>query len=488
MPREIRFNAFDMNCVGHIQQGLWAHPRDRSSDYCNIHHWTRLAQTLEAGLFDGIFFADVLGAYDVYGGSVNAALRGAVQVPVNDPSLLISAMSAATRHLGFGITANLTYEAPYLFARRMSTLDHLSGGRIGWNIVTGYLDSAARAIGLDGQMAHDDRYDLAEEYMEVVYKLWEGSWEDGAVVRNTPQIDGARRMYADPAKVHAIHHQGRQYKVDAIHLAEPSPQRTPLLYQAGSSTRGRQFAGTHAECVFLNGQSKSAVAAIISDIRSKAVATGRDATDLKMFVGTTIITGRTEAEAQEKYADYARYVDPEAALVHAAASLGIDFSKYDMDESIPTKESNAIVSNVESINRSAGPAWTKRTLLAQMPMGSRQVPMVGSAGAIADALIAWTEEADVDGFNLSRTVTPECFEDFIALVVPILQERGVYKTAYGEGTARDRMFGHAHLPASHPAARYRVATAGPATTPAEPKASADSAAIEAATLVTGTPQ
>ena len=451
MPREIRFNAFDMNCVGHIQQGLWTHPRDRSSDYRDIRYWAQLARTLEAGLFDGIFFADVLGAYDVYGGSVDAAVRGAVQVPVNDPSLLISAMAAATRHLGFGITANLTYEAPYLFARRMSTLDHLSGGRIGWNIVTGYLDSAARAIGLDGQMAHDDRYDLAEEYMEVVYKLWEGSWEDDAVLR-----DRTGRMYADPAKVHAIHHQGRQYKVDAIHLAEPSPQRTPLLYQAGSSTRGRQFAGTHAECVFLNGQSKAAVKTIVTDIRSKAVATGRAAGDLKMFVGATIITGRTEAEAREKYADYANYVDPEAALVHAAASLGIDFAKYDLDEPIPTKESNAIVSNVDAINRSAGPAWTKRSLLAQMPLGSRQPPMVGSAEAIADALIAWTEEADVDGFNLSRTVTPECFEDLIDLVVPILQERGVYKTAYGAGTARDRMFGHARLPPTHPAARYRI--------------------------------
>ncbi len=147
MPREIRLNAFDMNCVGHIQQGLWTHPRDQSTRYTDIHYWTGLAQTLEAGLFDGVFFADVLGAYDVYGGRVDATLRGAVQLPVNDPSLIIPAMAAATRHLGFGVTCNLTYEPPFSFARRMSTLDHLTGGRIGWNIVTGYLDSAARASG-----------------------------------------------------------------------------------------------------------------------------------------------------------------------------------------------------------------------------------------------------------------------------------------------------------------------------------------------------
>ncbi|MBC7437607.1 MAG: NtaA/DmoA family FMN-dependent monooxygenase, partial [Bdellovibrionales bacterium] len=232
MASEILINAFDMNCVGHIQQGLWTHPRDQSSRYLDIHYWTDYARRLEAGLFDGIFFADVVGVYDVLGGSPGAAVRGAVQVPVNDPVLLIPAMAAATRHLGFGVTANLTYESPYLFARRMSTLDHLTAGRIGWNIVTGYLDSAARAVGLAGQTAHDDRYDLADEYMALVYALWEGSWEEGAVLR-----DRATGIYADPSKVHVVHHSGPQYKVDAMHLSEPSRQRTPVLYQAGSSTR-----------------------------------------------------------------------------------------------------------------------------------------------------------------------------------------------------------------------------------------------------------
>ena len=452
MPREIRLNAFDMNCVGHIQQGLWTHPRDRSSEYRDIRYWIQLAKTLEAGLFDGIFFADVLGAYDVYGGSADAALRRAVQLPLGDPSLLVPAMAAATRHLGFGITANLSYEAPYLFARRMSTLDHITGGRIAWNIVTGYLDSAARAIGLDGQMAHDDRYDLADEYMEVVYKLWEGSWEDDAV-----RCDRAAAVYADAAKVHAIHHHGPQYKVDAIHLCEPSPQRTPLLYQAGASPRGRQFAATHAECVFLNGQSKAAVRMIVDDIRQRAARAGRAPTDLRMFVGATVITGRTNAEALEKYNDYRRFADSEGALVHAAASFGIDFSQYDMDEPIVVADTQAIASNVEAMNRSAGTGWTKRTLLSQMPLGSRQSPLVGSAEAVADALIAWTDKADVDGFNLSRSVTPECFEDFIELVVPILQERRVYKTAYCDGPYRQQLFGHPRLPASHPAAHYRIA-------------------------------
>ena len=174
--KPILLNAFNMNCVGHINHGLWTHPRDRSLDYHTLSYWTEQARILERGLFDGLFLADIVGVYDVYRGNVDVTLRESIQLPVNDPLLLVSAMAAVTQHLGFGVTVNLTYEAPYLLARRFSTLDHLSGGRVGWNIVTGYLDSAARAMGLDGQIAHDERYDRADEYLEVLYKLWEGSW------------------------------------------------------------------------------------------------------------------------------------------------------------------------------------------------------------------------------------------------------------------------------------------------------------------------
>lgn len=455
MTKPILFNAFDMNCVGHIQQGLWAHPRDQSKRYTDLSYWMDYARRLEAGLFDGIFFADVLGVNDVFGGSNAAALRGAVQVPVNDPMLLIPAMAAVTQHLAFGVTANLTYEPPFLFARRMSTLDHLTGGRIGWNIVTGYLDSAAKAIGLDGQAAHDDRYDLADEYMEVAYKLWEGSWEDDSVL-----ADCNNHRYADPAKVHKVKHKGPQYSIDAIHLCEPSPQRTPVLYQAGSSTRGRQFAATHAECVFVNGQKIEGVKTIIDDIRSRAVGYGRQPDDIRIFMGATIVTGRTDKEAQDKFEDYRSYVSSEAALVHAAGSMGIDFDKYDLDEPIETGRSAAIVSNVEAMTRTAGPQWTKRKLLEQMVLGSRQPPMIGSAERIADELARWVAEAGVDGFNLSRTVVPECFDDIIELVIPILQERGLYKTSYSDGPLRRKLFGTPRLPQRHVGASHRSLRAG----------------------------
>src|SRR5947209_9644931 len=214
-----------MNCVSHIVAGTWRHPESQAARYKDLEYWTDLAKLLERGLFDGLFIADVLGVYDVYGGGPEAALRAGAQVPVNDPLLLVSAMAAATKHLGFGITASTSFEHPYTFARRMSTLDHLTKGRVGWNIVTSYLESGARNIGMSAQVRHDNRYDIADEYMEVLYKLWEGSWEDDAVV-----VDVERNVYTDPAKVHPIEHEGEYFKVPGIHLSEPSAQRTPLLY------------------------------------------------------------------------------------------------------------------------------------------------------------------------------------------------------------------------------------------------------------------
>lgn len=454
MNKLLAFNAFDMNCVGHIQQGLWRHPRDQSTRYCELDYWLDHARRLEAGFFDGIFFADVLGVYDVYQGSPDAALRHAVQVPVNDPLMLIPAMASVTRHLGFGVTANLSYESPYSFARRLSTLDHLTGGRIGWNIVTGYLDSAARAMGFEAQRAHDDRYDLADEFMAVVYALWEGSWADDAVLAD--RIGG---QYADPQRIRRVRHQGPQYRIDAMHLSEPSPQRTPVLFQAGASDRGKRFAAQHAECVFLNGQSEAAVRELVLDLRKQAMAYGRAADSLRIFLGATIVTGATEAEAKDRFEDYRQYVSSEAALVHAAASLGIDLSRFDLDEPVDGSNSQAIRSNVDAVARQQGArpsGWTVRRLLEQMVLGSRQTPLVGSGAQIAEALIRWRDVCGVDGFNLSRTVVPECFDDFIAHVVPQLQSRGACRTSHEAGTLRRKLFGQDRLPPEHPgAARAR---------------------------------
>jgi FMN-dependent oxidoreductase (nitrilotriacetate monooxygenase family) len=378
-------------------------------------------------------------------------LRHGVQIPLLDPLALVPAMAHATTHLGFGVTCNLAYEPPFLFARRMATLDHLTKGRIGWNIVTGYLDSAARAVGLQGQMAHDDRYDLADEYMRVVYALWEGGWRDDAVIRNRET-----GVYTDPARVRTVRHQGPQYRLDAVPLWEPSPQRTPVLYQAGASDRGRAFAARHAECVFVNGSTKTNVRRIVDDLRARAAPR-----PLIVFVGAAVVTGRTTREAQDKLADYRCHASVEGALVHAAASLGIDFGRFEMDEPVDAAGSQAIQSNIEAIAASLGPGWTKRQLIDRFVLGSRQPPIVGSPAEVAESLIGWMTEADIDGFNLSRTVLPDCLEDFVTLVVPELQARGVYKREYAAGTYRQKLFGAGdRLPSGHPAALERWEATG----------------------------
>jgi long-chain alkane monooxygenase len=455
VTKEIRLNAFDMNCVGHIQHGMWTHSRDRSVDYNTLEYWQNLARLAERGKFDGIFLADIVGVYDVYEGGPGPSIVNAVQIPVNDPMMVVPVMAAVTTHIGFGVTANLTYEQPYLFARRLSTLDHLTRGRVGWNIVTGYLDSAARGVGLPAQLDHDHRYDVADEYMEVVYRLWEGSWEDDAVLR-----DKANRIYADPAKIHRMRYDGRHYRLDAIHLAEPSPQRTPVLYQAGASTRGREFAATHAECVFINGPDKAITRGIVADIRARAAAHGRDPRDILIFLLRSTVVGRTRREAEEKYREYHEHASVTGALAHFSSSMGIDLSCYEMDEPIRYVKNDAMNSAVEAITRSSAEPWTLRRIISQMGMGSRMPPIVGAAEEVADQLIAWVEETGIDGFNLSRIVAPESLQDFVDLVVPVLQERGVYKSDYSAGTLREKLFGHARLPAGHPAGAHRRQASG----------------------------
>ena len=223
--KQILLNAFNMNCVGHINHGLWTHPRDTSTAYKTLDYWTHLARLLERGLFDGLFLADIVGVYDVYQDSADLTLRESIQLPVNDPLLIVPAMAAVTRHLGFGVTVNLTYETPYLRARR-STLDHLTQGRVGWNIVTGYL-SAARAMGLSGQIAHDERTTAPTNSW-----TWPISCGKAAGTR-TRSTDKRARVYADPAAVRRVDHDGKYYRVQG-HLAEPPRRNARRCCQVGS--------------------------------------------------------------------------------------------------------------------------------------------------------------------------------------------------------------------------------------------------------------
>ncbi|CAN7652657.1 LLM class flavin-dependent oxidoreductase [Pararhizobium sp. LjRoot238] len=450
MSRQIRFNAFDMNCVGHQSPGLWSHPRDRSWKYKDLDYWQDVARTLERGIFDGIFIADVIGYYDVYKGSNFHAIHQAAQIPVNDPLQLAAPIALATEHLGIGITASTSFEHPYTFARRLSTADHHTKGRVGWNIVTSYLESGAKNIGQGGLRRHDNRYEVAAEYVEVLYKLFEGSWEEGAVVR-----DRERGIFTDPSKVHEIAHSGKYFDVPGYHLCEPSPQRTPVLYQAGASGPGKAFAAGHAECVFVAAPTKALLKSYVADIRAQAAAAGRDPRKVLIYNLTTLIVDETDAKADARFKDYLNYSSYDGSLVFLSGWSGIDFGQYAPTDLLKKVETNAIVSVVEHF-AGKDKQWTVKELAKWGGIGGLGPVFTGSPETLADILQDWVEETDVDGFNLAYAVTPESFETVVDLLVPELQKRGVYPTAYKPGTLREKLFGDGpYLPKSHPADAYR---------------------------------
>jgi long-chain alkane monooxygenase len=452
-PRPIRLNAFDMNCVTHQSPGLWRHPADQSSRYRDLDHWLDVARLLERGRFDGLFIADVLGVYDVYARSRDAAVRHAVQVPVGDPLLTVPAMAAVTKHLGFGITASTGFEHPYPFARRMSTLDHLTKGRVGWNVVTSYLESGARNLGLAGHLSHDERYDHADEYLEVCYKLWEGSWDDDAVIR-----DKEAGVYADPSRVHAIEHDGRWFQVPGVHLSEPSPQRTPVIFQAGASSRGRSFAGRHAEAIFTSGPTIDVIAPLVAGLREELEAAGRRRDDAVVYTMATVVVDETSRGAWAKHDELRSYGSEEAALVLLSGWTGVDLSGHDLDTPLTGGNEDAIQS-AATVFLGANPdgkPWTLRDITTWARIGGRGPVFVGSAQEVADEMQHWVDAAGVDGFNLAYALSPGTFEDVVEHLVPELQRRGVHRTEYQDSSLRDRLFGAGdRLPARHAGAGFR---------------------------------
>ncbi|WP_182004789.1 LLM class flavin-dependent oxidoreductase [Acinetobacter lactucae] len=452
MTKKISFNAFEMNCIAHQSPGLWRHPQDRSVEYKDLEYWTDLAQILERGFFDGIFIADVLGIYDVYHQSAEHALTGAVQVPVNDPLQIVPAMAAVTKHLGFGVTTSISFEHPYPFARRISTLDHLTKGRVGWNIVTSYLESGSKNLGLKTQVNHDNRYDIADEYLEVLYKLWEGSWEEGSVLR-----DRESGIFADHKKVHPIQHEGKYFTVPGIHICEPSPQRTPVLYQAGASSRGQKFASQNAECVFIAAPSKIATKKVVQGIRQKLAQEGRDPYSVKIYALLSIVTDETDAKAQAKFKEYQSYGSYDGALTLLSGWSGVDFSQYQPTDKVEYIQTNAIQSLLDSyVNADPERIWTIEEIANWNSLGGNGPVLVGSAETVSDALQQWVEDTDVDGFNLAYILAHQTFADVVEFIVPELQKRGVYQTSYAQGTLREKLFGAGpYLPENHRGAKYR---------------------------------
>jgi FMN-dependent oxidoreductase (nitrilotriacetate monooxygenase family) len=453
MSKKFYFNAFVMNSAGHLSAGLWTHPRDYSRRYKDLDYWIELAKKLEEGFFTSFFIADVLGSYDVYNSNPKAAIKNGTQIPVNDPLQLAAPIAYATKHIGIGVTASTSFEHPYVFARRLATADHYTKGRVGWNIVTSAIESSAHNVGKENLIEHDERYDIADEYLRVIYKLLEGSWEEDAVVH-----DKQNGIFANPNKVHEIGHKGKYFEVPGIAITEPSPQRVPVLFQAGMSEAGQNFAANHAEATFIAGPEKSNIKDIVSGIRKKAVEAGRNPNDILVFDLITIIVDETDEKAHLKLKEYQKHISIEGALTLLSGWTGIDFGKFKPSDLVKDLDLGTSLTHLNFFNYldfGQDKNWTVEDLAKGVGIGGRGPVFVGSPSTVADALEDWVNETDVDGFNVAYAVSHETFEDIVKYLVPELQKRGVYSTSYNEGTLREKLFGHPRLPDNHPAARYR---------------------------------
>ncbi len=448
--KKLHFNAFVMNTTSHIHHGQWRRPDAHQGDYTDVKLWIDVAKTLEKAKFDAIFFADVSGHYGDADAPIDHYLEEGLQIPSNDPTVLLSALAVNTEHLGLATTSNVFQNHPFNFARQLSTLDHISAGRIAWNIVTGTQDNGARNYGLAQLTDHAERYRWAEEYVDVAYKLWEGSWDDGAVL-----YDKAGARYSDPAKVHKIHHQGERYAVEGPHLPAPSPQRTPLLFQAGSSVSGRDFAARNAEATFIIAGSPELARQQIADTRERAVRYGRKPEDIKFFQGLSFIIGDTEAEAQAKAAEYLEYVSSRGYLSHAAI-VDPDGRVYPPETPLRQVQTNTMKGFTEWILKEQ---TDREPVVADFAKRlSQRQTIVGTPEQIADELQRWAD-AGIDGVNVTNWVLPGSFIEFAEKLTPVLQERGLAQRDYAPGTLRHKLFGADTLNERHPAAKYRGAFA-----------------------------
>ncbi|MDN6173489.1 MAG: LLM class flavin-dependent oxidoreductase [Yaniella sp.] len=439
-----------MNTTSHIHHGQWRRPDAEQTEFADVNTWVELAKLLEDAKFDAMFFADVVGHYGDADADYSVYVNEGLQIPSNDPTVLLGALAVVTKNIGLATTSNIFQSHPYQFARQISTLDHISNGRIAWNIVTGTQDNGSRNFGIPRLTEHAERYRWAEEYVDVTYKLWEGSWDDGAVSK-----DRANSQYSDPAKVHKIYHEGEPYSVECPHLPSPSPQRSPVIFQAGSSESGREFAARNAEAVFIIAGSPELAQLQIEDTRKRAVAHGRAPEDIKFFQGLSFVIGDSEEEAQRKLAKYEENASVEGYLAHMAL-VDPDGRVYPADTPLKDLKTNTQRGFSEWVSKAI---TDREPVIADIAWQShRNNRIVGTPEQIADELVRW-QEAGVDGINVINWVIPGSFQEFADKVLPVLRERGLAQTDYAPGTLRQKLFGRDQLADTHPAARYRGAFA-----------------------------
>ncbi|PRY16647.1 NtaA/DmoA family FMN-dependent monooxygenase [Kineococcus rhizosphaerae] len=441
----------------------WSHPYSDSVHHREQQHWIEVAQLLEAAGFDFLFFADGYGYPSVGGDLPEAAARGGLNFTGIDPMLLIPTLAHHTSRLGFVVTSSTGIDHPVAMARRFATLDHLTGGRIGWNVVTGASqDTIAGLFGHDGMTPHDTRYEIAREYVDLCLQLWEGCWEDAALVQ-----DKESGVFADRSKLHRVEHVGKHFRSSGFFTVVPSAQRTPVLFQAGSSAAGREFAAAQAECVFLQGTTPAHAAANVADLRARAAAAGRDPRSVKVLVGATVTVAATHDEALARRAEFEALQTDEVAAVIYAGNTGIDLTALDPDR--PLSQINEAAadsrigqmgqSNIDRFRRPDGSWPLVREVLDELRgRGTRGFTVVGDPVEVADQLEEIMDVTDVDGFLLEAIFSPGDHRLFCDLVVPELRRRGRLPEpdhAPGTGSLRERLGADSpRLPSDHPGARY----------------------------------
>ena len=423
MTRPLHFNAFLMSCGHH--EAAW---RLKDSDpFANLDlgHWTKLAQLAERGTFDSVFLADAPALW----GNAEHRPGGALE-----PTLLLTALAGVTNHVGLIATASTTYNDPFNLARRFASLDHISGGRAGWNIVTTATQAAAQNFGLDEIPGHRERYRRAAEFVDVSVALWD-SWEDGAEIG-----DKAAGRYADPARIHPVNFAGEYFRVRGPLNVPRSPQGRPLLVQAGSSDDGREFAARYAEAVFTAQQTLADAQEFYADLKRRA---RKQARDVKILPGLVPVIGSTEAEAKDQEAELEELIIPEHALAHLAQVLEVPVSTLALDRPLPaTVYTREDVRGAQSryqliVELARRDRLTVRQLLGRLGGGRGHRTFAGTPEQVADTIAEWSAAGAADGFNVMPAALPAGLETFVEHVIPILQKRGLARTEYTGTTLRD---------------------------------------------------
>jgi FMN-dependent oxidoreductase (nitrilotriacetate monooxygenase family) len=432
--RQLHLSAILLNSIAPIPDGMWTHPRARNfHDFASAEYWEEIGRILERGLFDAVFLADLLHPHETYRGSIEPTLRYGAQAPVHDPLVVVPIVARATRHLGVGVTVSTSSEHPYQLARRLSTLDHLTNGRLGWNVVTSFSDGAFRALGAE-PLPRDERYARADDFMEVCYRLWD-SWDRDAVV-----ADPAARVYVDPAKVRIVDYKGPYYRSRAVFPVKPSPQGRPVIFQAGSSPEGREFAAKHAEIIFAIQLTAEQMRAFADDMRGRAAALGRDPDALRIIHQLQVVVAETDEAAWAKHDYLQSLVSVEGSLTIMSGIFGYDFSRLDPSQPLSDVDAPGVRAGLDSLlskARTERGEWTLAEAARHYGLASGSPLVVGSPQTVADELERLLDEGDANGFNLLATDMPGSWVDFVDLVVPELQRRGRFRTEYRGATLRE---------------------------------------------------